>query len=493
MSHRALATVLVVVSAMLALGCSDDSTPPAAPYCGNGSCDWNENVLTCPGDCGTCGNGVCDPGESVATCAYDCDPCSGGRCLKSATFIVVQANWYQLAPAVIPPIAGATVAFDAPDGTRSEAVSGADGKVTFDGIDWSLGTAAVTAFAPAHALYSAVDLDEAGMAQSHLIDGAVPLLLSDEKAPHVDSVHIRGTVTGMTDSTHELAINVAKGTAGTSEWDGPGTGTFDVLVPAGQPFILQAREQSTQALPSGQGYDMPIYQVAHQSFDAVTADVDDAVIDFATSALATHTGGTVTVGLPLRAGSPVRAAWPYIFFCPRNTWWCVGWPTHIDVSADGNRFEGSFLWVDPEWVEEPRNYCTVKDGGFGGRTLSVANTAGYPESGSLGTLLDVPEWITPADPSSPHALHQPLEWQVFEDSIKDTMLNISRYNYTTTLWVVRAAPGKTTLRVPAAPSTVDEASLFGGAQHGVLQVGVFDWEHVDWTSIALSEPVLVGP
>jgi CubicO group peptidase (beta-lactamase class C family) len=78
---RASAGWLGVGACVVAVACGPDSgsyKPP--PFCGNGSCDWGENVLTCPADCGTCGNGVCDPGEDVASCSYDCSVCGDGTC-----------------------------------------------------------------------------------------------------------------------------------------------------------------------------------------------------------------------------------------------------------------------------------------------------------------------------------------------------------------------------------------------------------------------------
>jgi hypothetical protein len=76
-SWVALAASAIV--ALLAAGCSDAGTPDAPPFRGNGTCDWGENVLTCPADCVECGNGTCDPGEDTASCPHDCF-CGNGAC-----------------------------------------------------------------------------------------------------------------------------------------------------------------------------------------------------------------------------------------------------------------------------------------------------------------------------------------------------------------------------------------------------------------------------
>jgi CubicO group peptidase (beta-lactamase class C family) len=70
---------LGIVLCAMVVGCGGDAETRPAPYCGNGSCDWGENVLTCPADCGKCGTSVCDPGEDVASCPSDCT-CGNGSC-----------------------------------------------------------------------------------------------------------------------------------------------------------------------------------------------------------------------------------------------------------------------------------------------------------------------------------------------------------------------------------------------------------------------------
>ncbi|MFH1450709.1 MAG: DUF1554 domain-containing protein, partial [archaeon] len=53
-------------------------------FCGDGTCDADEDCNTCSGDCGlcenatnttTCGNFICDASESCITCPFDCGEC----------------------------------------------------------------------------------------------------------------------------------------------------------------------------------------------------------------------------------------------------------------------------------------------------------------------------------------------------------------------------------------------------------------------------------
>src|SRR4030043_278722 len=62
--------------------CSDDcGSCPIVPYCGDGSCNNNENCSTCSSDCGTCPiiptcrDGTCNGNENCSTCASDCGSC----------------------------------------------------------------------------------------------------------------------------------------------------------------------------------------------------------------------------------------------------------------------------------------------------------------------------------------------------------------------------------------------------------------------------------
>ncbi len=58
-----------------------DQAEPGEPCCGNGTCDDNEDEMTCPPDCGggggECGNDKCEPGEQES-CPQDCQGMQDG-------------------------------------------------------------------------------------------------------------------------------------------------------------------------------------------------------------------------------------------------------------------------------------------------------------------------------------------------------------------------------------------------------------------------------
>lgn len=59
---------------------------PAAPRCGDGTCDGTETVASCPQDCSVCGDGVCSGTETGASCPSDCD----------GTLVMKDASGYEI-------------------------------------------------------------------------------------------------------------------------------------------------------------------------------------------------------------------------------------------------------------------------------------------------------------------------------------------------------------------------------------------------------------
>ncbi len=70
------------------VSCPDDCVKKATS-CGNGTCDIDESITTCPEDCHlipVCGNDICEPGEFITTCPKDCRKlCGNDICDPSET------------------------------------------------------------------------------------------------------------------------------------------------------------------------------------------------------------------------------------------------------------------------------------------------------------------------------------------------------------------------------------------------------------------------
>ena len=405
----------------------------------------------------------------------------GGGGPDSISFVVVV--WEEDAYV---PQEGATVAFDAPGGARSEAVTGADGLVTFDGFDWSVGEAAATAHVADSILASRVGLDADHADNFYVIDGAVVLEVVPLEADTPETVTVSGTVTGFLDTAHGLVVNVVDGTA-ESQWIGASDGTFSVPVISGEPFTIQAVEYVENAAPpSGQGYSQDMFQWMQQTFDPITEDLTGVELDFNGNALEMFTAD-VTIDVPDREESPVCAGTGVGLVCDRDYAYCQGWGTAVDISEDGSQFEASLLWVEPDYLESVITLFRVYEQNSW-RFLTISYLDGYPEDGaSLGTLLDVPEWVSP-EPGDPHQLHDAIEWNMYDEGLPIVALQISLG--TQYVWEVVAPSDSTTITVPDPPSSLDAEDLLGtGALSASLVVGEWDWEDQFWTSVSVSQTI----
>jgi hypothetical protein len=101
-----------------------------------------------------------------------------------------------------PPIAGAVVAFDLPDGTRQETTTQADGTAVVQGVDWSKGSLALTVYEPKHQLYSWTGIS------TQVIEewGGQPLVVGIGSTDPIASVQVKGTVSGSKGASDLLTI-----------------------------------------------------------------------------------------------------------------------------------------------------------------------------------------------------------------------------------------------------------------------------------------------
>ncbi len=380
------------------------------------------------------------------------------------------------------PVAGVLVAFDAPDGERTEVTTGADGLATFEGVDWSQGDAAVTMYLEGYALVSAVNLDETSYNDSLDESQSVPVPLQPLQAPAPDSVTLSGSATGMDDPTRQLVVNTPAilDAVANSEFHGTGTQTWSVDVPTGEPFILQAIEGEYTALSSGQGYNAPIYQVMQMEYGPVSADETDIELDFDAYGMTTYTAD-VSVTMPTRTDSPIRTGGiPYCFVCASNSAYCHGWPTYEDVVDNHNRIDLSFLWVDPDYVEDTYWFCRVT--GDNGE-VALSKYEGKPTQDQVETLIDAPTWVTPADPTVAHDITEPLEWTFYED-VNVTYISFAANNIAR--WIIYAGPNATTATVPEPPTGVSYSTALGAHPVAKLVGGTF--VNGAWERVATSQP-----
>jgi len=448
--------------------------------------------------CTKCGDYYLDPGEQCDQDKLDGQTCQGlghqgGElsCADDCTFdestchdwtpMTVIVSGYSEAAGDDAPLEGATVALDPPAGERIEQVTDAEGKTTFSDIDWTAGSTTYTIHMDGYALATIADLGAESIREE------VPITLPSLTLAQPESVTLSGTLTGVADTGHICAVNVVRSPMAT-EWQGTGSQTWGVRVPRGQPFTIQALEFEWEQLPSGQGYSMPIYQTLKKDFDAIDVNTSGALLDFGADSVQNYTED-VWISLPPRADSPLRSGFPNCLVAEANSLYTIGWSTLVDISADGNQFDASLLWTQPAWADGVRTFCRLSTPQ--GNLLAIAFTDGYPQSGELNPFLDMPRWISPANPSMAHPLHDPLEWELFDPGAA-TQLNIYRGNQL--VWGAFMEPDAETVTLPAPPSSVDPAALFGTSPlTSYLYVSIINEAGDQITAYSLAQTILLAP
>jgi len=372
------------------------------------------------------------------------------------------------------PVADAMVAFDLPGGERVERTTGADGRVTIYGVDWSQGSAAMTAYKDGYGMVSFVNLEANDLDATEnpflvIVDGAVAMYLMDLSPTPPPEITVTGTATRMADSSHNYTVSTLRSLVATT-WSGSGSAAFEVTAPLNEPFTLQAIEMTPiGVLPSGQGNDVDIHRAMELNLDPTAGPTLSVELDFFADEIPVYTADASMV-LPARADSPLRDGIPYFLVGATDNVYTIGWGTPVDVSADGNSFGGTVSWVEPTLITEPYIYFMVNHTLSGAR--SVAIEPGYPQGGMLDPpLYDVPRWVTPSDPQTEHPMHDPMAWDLFDDWTV-ALLIISRSGID--IWRVNAGSGATSLTIPQPPSAVDQSSFLGPTFQAQLIGGLRD-------------------
>ncbi len=359
------------------------------------------------------------------------------------------------------PVEGATVALDAPGGRRSELTTGADGRVTFEGLAWSAGTADVTVFKEAHLLRSLVQIDGS---EDEVTVGLVPEDESD------GLVRINGRASNMSDADHNLAVYATNARSFTRD-----IGYFWSLpVEPGVDFTLVAAEHET-ITRSARTFSQQVHGWVVLDHAAVTGDtaVD---IDFASPATPVNVSNAVAMP-DVRAGSPLAGA-TSIYSVVKDEWLYVGFSEHTAPSSDGTAFDLDFEYVEPAGLTNVQTIYRVQpvDTFLGYSRVVVA---GYPEAGTheLG-FLDLP------DVHQDHMAYYPLRetefsWDLYDSGVEVFLhisFELSVPELLLPLWRVDAPTDATSIRVPEPPSTfLETTSLEGTHLHG----HVYLWTHPD--------------
>lgn len=478
-----LVAALGLALAMTGCGGDDDGAENAGGGGGTGG------VAGSGGSAGAAGTGGGETGGSGGSAGAAGTGAGGSAGSgESLTFIVVQANVEETTP-----LAGATVAFDAPGGERTEEVTAADGTVTFDSVDWSEGTATVTAHLDGYDMVSMIGMDPDAIADMELVDDAMPLYLVDldPEVTEPDMVHVTGTFSGLTDPANGVLVR-ALGAGATETWAGTGTDTYEMDVPQGTAFSLFANEWKEGILPTSDGYYVDLYRAMVQDFPAIDEATATLDLDLEAHEITSMTAEGAIV-LPSRADSPLRgdSTWSNLWvLAPGNQ--VIGFASLMQRSEDFNQWNVSLEWCEVIPADDAISYYRVYNTGTG--EISFALEDGYPVAGELEPpILDVPRWTSPSAFVFAHPIGDPLEWEVFDDLSEDGMVGLNLAVEDQVVWRVGVPTDVTRVTLPEVPSSAVASNLLGtsGLQLQLL-AGITDAQKTSWRRLTYSRAIAIA-
>jgi hypothetical protein len=366
------------------------------------------------------------------------------------------------------PGSGAVVALDAPGGARVEQTAGADGRVTFTGLDWSAGTAAVTAYLDdAHVMATRVGVTEA--------DGEVPMPLDSLGSPELVEVNVTAHNLQNPTNGYVMAAATVQGIQcqGSSAY-APVDPSCTLEVIPGQAFTIVARAGDYLSC-GARCLSEPIFSWATVDVPALTGPTD-ATLDFAAPATATTVAGAFA--MPGRADSPLRSdtsCLSYTLSAAGGAY--VGLATSSRVTADGSTCEDEGQFVGVAGVDAPMTiYWVTKINSQAHEADSWVEVPGNLVAGPQTLpFLDAPAFVTVA--GSP--LHGPLEWTLFDAGVSVSLI-FSRSDAARVWRVAFPQVDATTLTLPQPAASVDVSALLGD---GDLTANLYVYRKNDATGV----------
>ncbi len=458
-----IAGCVLTLALAFAPGCSDDDSAG----------DNNNNVMP----------------DSGVDAAPDAGPVG-----ETITVRIIDGN--QSEDGSLLPMEGATVTFDLPGGGRTELTTDADGRVTIEHVVWSAGTANLQGYFAEKTLTTIIGFDASTVAEAvaDSDEGDLEIWLYDvELAEDTNTyVDVTGSATGFVDTAHEYIVRVARALT-EDPWDGDCTSDYAISIQAETEFTLMAAELTSAEINGGLGYELNMHRVMHMDvdplLDATTIDLDLEAYEVATFTV------DASVTRDYRPESPLNDLRLIVLNHADDTPHDFGWASYSNVSTTGDFFDISHLWTEPVGVDTPYTLYQMIQGDY--ELYSITRIDGYPQGGVLPRLVDVPEWIIPASPTTVHPLHSEITFEYFDD-VERTQLYVYRNNVTHYSLVHVVAiilqDRQVSFTIPDPPSTMDTAQLYGtNALAGRLVVGDVDETNSYWERLAVAELITLAP
>jgi len=336
------------------------------------------------------------------------------------------------------PIGGVIVWWTPPGGPRVETVADDQGRITFEGIDWSNGSAEILGVKGDYAPTGA-RVDEAFLASDRFPgsdSGHKYLKLTPFALP--PRVTWTGAATSMTDPASRITVSIDVYGASTAS-----TAPFRLLVPPSSTFNWSA--YSWRLISSDtRGYEAQILDFASGQMQSGAESFEESIDFIADAATPRRATGAFPVINSARSMLGAVGAGGVLVWARRNLAGQIGIAERIAVSANGANMEFDATWIEPDWAD----LITTAYSLTGGGEHSVTLVRGVPREGVGAVALMVPP--TWQDPSPVHPLDEPLRWVTDEPDVPVVLTVVIPSGGTVRLggrWVL--PPGTTEFTLPA--------------------------------------------
>lgn len=374
------------------------------------------------------------------------------------------------------PGAGATVAVDLPNGQRVEKTADASGKVELSDVDWSSGTAAVTAYVKGHQLTTLFGIRQA--------DGPQTLYLLGPKPPQTAKVTV-------TPKNAAAGVNWFGAFASSQGWSCEGAvGAKALDVEQGKPFTVLGLHGTW---PSAMTRELLVQNMAWAKVDQPGVTQPTSIdVDFASKLTPTQIKGTILLPTTGLVGTASR---PRFWTRQRGNSIGLGLPTKTTMkSASEFTYDAEVVKLVDETGVYTDYYAEVGEDWYG----SYITVEGYPKDGATvgPNFVPVPELQAPASFTTPAKWSSTIRWKAVADVVP--VVEISKIAALPCLaigspvatglpWVLVGTKGASELTLPQPPSTVtasDMPEIFSGAQARVCFAADLDDKTRSWPSWA---------
>jgi hypothetical protein len=397
-----------------------------------------------PGDAG--GPGASDGAGAEAEGASGPSPLSA---------IVFERGWPALLALTTTPLAGVLVAADLPDGSRQEATTDATGTVSFPNVDWSKGTASVTAYRKGSPLETRLGITQDHASQRLWVRAIPPPMIT-----------VIGSPTNYDPTSKYLVV---KSPQGPNRYQNIVGLPYSIQVPQNTAFSLYAatfQDNSKAASPREENSSYTGF--VRRDFPASSQDIANADLDFSQPLPQFNTTGTIE--FPPNPNSPLFTdSQPYFQVSRSDNVGFFGAPVLTTISADGASCAYQGVYVhDDDVTDITTDYQLYVGAGF-----SFVRLHAYPADGAVVSgFLEQPQIVQPADPAAAATISDPIIWQVLDADSRGTLL-LDETPGPGIIWEINSVSPVPVITVPSPPSAVDRAATFGTAPlRGFLQLGV---------------------